>query len=100
MGQENAAIAPVNSAIKLSPNAFSPKLNLGIAFLETQQFANAETQLRQCVKISSTPIAHMYLGLVLAQLHEDVDAEKEFKNAIGSGGDQMAQAHKYLGGLY
>jgi Flp pilus assembly protein TadD len=99
-GQVNKAVEPLRSAVKLSPDAFTPKLNLGIALLETQQYAEAEPQLREAVKLVSTPTAHMYLGLTLAHLQNGAEAEKELKLAIELGGDQLALAHYYLGGLY
>ena len=100
IGQANKAVEPLRSATRLSPDAFTPKLNLGIALLETQQFADAETQLRNALKITSTPTAHMYLGLTLAHLKNGVEAEKELLAAIDSSGNQLSIAHYYLGGLY
>lgn len=100
IGQASKAVAPLKTAAKLSPDAFTPKLNLGIALLETQQFAEAETQLRETLKLTSAPTAHMYLGLTLTHLHNDAEAEKEFKSAIESSGNHLGLAHKYLGGLY
>lgn len=100
LGQAGNAVEPLKSASRLSPNASTPKLNLGIALLETQQFVDAETQLREALKISSVPTGHMYLGLTLAHLHSDDEAEKEFKTAIDSSGNQLGLAHYYLGGLY
>lgn len=100
LGEANRAIEPLRSAAKLSPDAFTPKLNFGVALLETQQYSDAEIQLRAALKITSAPTAHMYLGLTLAHLNNGVEAEKELKVAIDSGGDQLALAHYYLGGLY
>jgi tetratricopeptide (TPR) repeat protein len=100
LGQPGKAVEPLRSASKMSPDAFTPKLNLGVALLETQQYADAEIQLRAALRITSAPTAHMYLGLTLAHLNNSADAEKELKLAIDSGGDQLALAHYYLGGLY
>jgi tetratricopeptide (TPR) repeat protein len=100
LGQAGRAVEPLKSAVKLSPDASTPKLNLGIALLETQQFTEAETQLREALKINSAPTGHMYLGLTLAHLHRDAEAEKELKTAIDSSGNQLGLAHYYLGGLY
>lgn len=100
LGRANNAVEPLKSAVKLSPDAFTPKLNFGVALLETQQFAEAETQLREALKISSVPTGHMYLGLTLAHLHNDDEAEKEFKAAIDLSGSQLGLAHYYLAGLY
>lgn len=100
MGQAAKAIDPLRSASRLSPDAFTPKLNLGIALLETKEFAEAETQLRDALKIANTPIAHMYLGLTLISTRRFDEAQQELETAIGAGGDNLAQAHRFLGGLY
>ena len=48
---QDKAVEPLKSAMNFSPDAFTPKLNLGVALLETQHFAEAETQLREALKI-------------------------------------------------
>jgi len=100
LGDATRAVEPLRSATKLRPEAFSPKLNLGIALLETHQFADADAQLREALKISSTPAAHMYLGLTLIGSKRYADAQHELETAIASGGENLGQAHRYLGGIY
>jgi tetratricopeptide (TPR) repeat protein len=112
LGDAAKAVEPLKSASKLSPEAFTPHLNLGIALLESRQLAQAETELREALKISSTPTAHMYLGLTLISagnllIKEGVKAERildeaqhELETAISTGGENLAQAHRYLGGIY
>lgn len=100
LGQAAKAIEPLRAASRLSPDAFSPKLNLGIALLDTKQFAEAETQLRDALKIANTPIAHMYLGLTLISTKRFDEAQHELETAIATGGENLGQAHKYLGSLY
>jgi len=100
IGQAGKAVDPLKSATSLNPDAFSPKLNLGIALLETQKYPEAETELREALKLASTPTAHMYLGLTLARLRNSNEAEKELKTAIESSNDQLSIAHYFLGGLY
>jgi tetratricopeptide (TPR) repeat protein len=100
LGDANRAVEPLRSATKLRPEAFSPKLNLGIALLETHQYADADTQLRGALKISSTPAAHMYLGLALIGSKRYADAQQELETAISNGGENLGQAHRYLGGIY
>jgi tetratricopeptide (TPR) repeat protein len=100
LGQADKAVDPLRSASKLSPDAMTPKLNLGVALLETQQCAEAEAQLRDALKISSTPTAHMYLGLTLIKLKRYDQAQTELETAISTGGENLAQAHYYLGAIY
>jgi regulator of sirC expression with transglutaminase-like and TPR domain len=42
----------------------------------------------------------MYLGIAAVGLKEISEAETAFLNAVKLGGDSIAQAHKYLGGIY
>lgn len=100
LGDAARAVEPLKSASKLSPEAFTPHLNLGIALLECRQVAQAETELREALKISSTPTAHMYLGLTLIGAGNLDEAQHELETAISTGGENLAQAHRYLGGLY
>src|SRR5215510_13418183 len=100
LGEAGKAVEPLKSAAKLSPDAFSPHLNLGIALLEVRQLVEAETELRAALKIASTPTAHMYLGLTLIGARRYDEAQNELETAISTGGENLAQAHRYLGGLY
>src|SRR5437016_1226341 len=99
-GQAGKAVEPLRSASKLVPDAFSPKLNLGIALLETNQIPDAEAQLRDALKITATPTAHMYLGLTLIKAKRFDEARTELETAISMGGGNLAQAHRFLGGIY
>ena len=100
LGAAAKAVEPLKSASKLSPESFTPHLNLGIALLECRQLAEAEIELRTALKISSTPTAHMYLGLTLVTGRKFDEAQQELETAISTGGENLAQAHRYLGGLY
>lgn len=100
LGDAAKAVEPLRLASRLSPDAFTPRLNLGIALLECRQLAEAETELREALKISSSPTAHMYLGLTLVSAKKFDEAQQELETAISTGGENLAQAHRYLGGLY
>jgi len=100
LGEAAKAVEPLKSAAKLTPNAFTPRLNLGIALLECRQVAEAETVLREALKISSAPTAHMYLGLTLISARRFEEAQQELETSISTGGENLGQAHRYLGGLY
>jgi tetratricopeptide (TPR) repeat protein len=100
LGQAAKAVEPLKSASKLSPDAFSPHLNLGIALLETRQLAEAEAELREAIKINSAPTARMYLGLTLVSARRFDEAQEQLELAIANGGENLAQAHRYLGGIY
>jgi Flp pilus assembly protein TadD len=91
----------MEALLKLKPGDPHAHLNLGIALYSQKKFEDAETHLREAVRLANTDaIAHYYLGVTLVGLKKYGDAEKELEAAIANGGDNMAQAHRYLGGLY
>ena len=112
LGQPDKAIESLKKATELSPKDFKTRLNYGIALSAKRNFAEAETQLREAVTLNNAaPTAHMYLGITLLSLsrnektkefHADkyTEAQKELETAIASGKDEVAQAHRYLGGIY
>lgn len=101
LGQVERAIETLRSALKLKPEAFTPRLNYGIALHQNRKFAEAETELRQALmQNESSPGAHLYLGLTLINLRRNDEAEQSLLRAIRAGGDEMSLAHYYLGGIY
>jgi Tfp pilus assembly protein PilF len=115
LGQMEKASATFEALLKLKPNDASAHLDFGIALYNQsvalladkkmeesiQKVGQAETQLRAAVSLKSPgPSAHYYLGLSLIKLHKYDEAQKELELAIQNGGDNLAQAHRYLGGLY
>ncbi|MFN2576121.1 MAG: tetratricopeptide repeat protein [Pyrinomonadaceae bacterium] len=101
--------------IKLKPADAGAQLNLGIALyneaieLMSQQkfedaekrFNGSETHLREAVRLKLPgPSAHYYLGMMLIKFKAYEDAQKELELAISNGGENLALAHKFLGGVY
>jgi len=112
LGQPDKAAEALQSATKLMPDEFMPRLNYGIALLNQKKFAEAETELRQALKKNNdSPTAHMYLGIALLTTSRDektrqydmekyTEAQKELEIAVSTGKDEVAMAHRYLGGIY
>lgn len=91
----------MEALLKLTPDDPKAHLNLGIALYNKKKLADAETHLREAVRLANTDsVAHYYLGMTLVSVKKYGDAEKELEMAISNGGDNIALAHKYLGGLY
>lgn len=87
--------------LKIKPNDAASHLDLGIVAFNKKKFEDAETHLRKALELNSAgPSAHYYLGLTLISLKHYSDAVPEFEAAIANGGENLALAHKYLGGLY
>lgn len=115
LGQMDQAAEAFEALVKLKPGDVAGQLDLGIALynqgsaLVTQQkldeaqkkLDGAEAHLREAIKLNSPgPTAHYYLGLTLLKFKAYDEAQKEFELAISNGGENLAQAHRFLGGLY
>jgi Tfp pilus assembly protein PilF len=87
--------------IKLKPADPMAHLNLGIVRYNQKKFDEAETHLRKALDLKSAgPMAHYYLGLTLVNLKRHGEALPEFEATVANGGENIALAHRYLGGLY
>ncbi len=112
VGQPDKAAESLQAALKLSPDDMGARLNYGVALLNQKKFSEAESQLRLVLaKNSAIPTAHMYLGIALLSLSRDEktrefnavkyeEARKELESAVSAGKDEVAPAHRYLGGIY
>lgn len=113
--QMDKAAESFEALLKLKPADAAGQLNLGIAlynqgvaFLAQKNYDEAqkkldaaEAHLREAIKLN-TPgyAAHYYLGLLLINFKAFEEAQKEFELAINNGGENLALAHKFLGGAY
>ena len=115
LGQMEKAAETYRAILKLKDNDPMAQLNLGIALYNlstaslaekktdeaSERLGEADNHLRQAIKLSSRgPNAHYYLGLVLIRLRKYTEAQSEMELAVKNGGENLAPAHKYLGGLY
>lgn len=101
--------------LKFKPDNVVAHQNAGIAYynLSTvaltdkkadeakQLLTKSEAHLRESLRMNKTsPTSHYYLGLILIRSRSHAEAQAEMEAAIANGGDGLALAHKYLGGLY
>jgi Tfp pilus assembly protein PilF len=101
VGDVDSALASLRSAVKLDPEAFSPRLNYGIALLQKKSFSEAKAQLDVALQRNpNSASAHLYMGITLIHEGKYPEAEQEFQQALTLGKQSMALAHYYLGGLY
>ena len=101
VGELEKANEALQSALKISPTSFAPLVNHGIVLVRLKKYAEAEVDLRAALKENDkSAIAHFYLGRALAYLGAFDDAEKELNAAVTLGGEQMKEAHRYLGAIY
>lgn len=100
-GEMEKLAESMESLLKLAPNNGRGHLNLGIAMYNLKKWAEAEGHLRKAIELNNAdPAAHYYLGMTLVSTRHYDEAEKELELAIRNGGDNIALAHKFLGGLY
>lgn len=101
LGQVDKAGETFEALVKLKPADPVAQLNLGIALYNLNKLDQAEVHLREAVKLNTAgAMAHYYLGLTLIKTKRYDDAQKELETTIANGGENIAQAHKFLGGLY
>jgi Tfp pilus assembly protein PilF len=101
LGQADKAAESLQAALKLAPNDAPVRLNYGFALLNQKKFDEAEAQLREVLKKNDAmPTAHMYLGITLMNQKKLDDAEAELLRAASSNSNEVATAHRYLGGIY
>ena len=101
LNQMDKAGEAYEALLKLKPNDPAAHLNLGIVMFNKKKFEDAEMHLRKALELNSSgPTGHYYLGLTLISLKRYNDALPEFETTVANGGENLALAHKYLGGLY
>lgn len=115
LNQMDRASETYRALVTLKLDDASAHLNLGIALYNVslalqrekkseeanQRLAEAEQALRQSIALKMQgPNPHYYLGLTLIRFRKNDEAQKEMELAIANGGENLAPAHKYLGGLY
>jgi tetratricopeptide (TPR) repeat protein len=99
--QMDKAAETFEALVKLKPDDATAQLNLGIALFSQNKLDQAETHLREAIKLNNAgSAAHYYLGVTLIKTKRYDEAQKELETTIANGGDSIAQAHKFLGGLY
>lgn len=104
-----------DALVKLKPADAGARLNLGIALYNEgvelmgqqkfedaeKKFGGSETHLREAIRLKLPgPSAHYYLGLMLIKFKAYEEAQKELELTISNGGENLALAHKFLGGVY
>jgi tetratricopeptide (TPR) repeat protein len=100
-GKVDKALEEYKAASDALPDDPMIQLNYGTALTQKKDFAAAEKRLRMALaKLDKAATGHLYLGISLIGLKNYAEAETELQQAIKLGGDQMAAAHRYLGGLY
>lgn len=102
IGKGAQAVETLKVGLAIEPDNFSLLLEYGIALVNQKKFEAAETQLRRAIEINKaeSPAAAYYLGLALMSQQKIDGAQAAFESVVKNGGDNVALAHRYLGGIY
>ncbi len=100
-GKLDKALEEYKAASKSLPDDPFVQLNYGTALTQKKDFPEAEKQLRAALKrLGKSAAGHLYLGIALIGMRQHEEAELELQQAVRLGGDQVALAHRWLGGIY
>jgi Flp pilus assembly protein TadD len=101
LGELDKADEALAKALKLAPDSATPLLTHGVLLAVQGKFNLAVTELQIALKQrDQSAIGHLYLGQSLAILGRYADAESHLTRAIELGGDEVKDAHRFLGAIY
>jgi Flp pilus assembly protein TadD len=101
LGELNKADEALAKALKLAPDSATPLLTHGILLTVMGKFNLAVTELQTALKQrEQSANGHLYLGQALANLGRFAEAEVQLTRAIELGGDEVKDAHRFLGAIY
>jgi Tfp pilus assembly protein PilF len=96
------AMVSFQKAIAAKPDFLDAKMNYGLTLLAIQNYELAAATFQDVMKQKNDiPSAYSNFGIAMMGMKRYDIAEKAFKYAISlKGGESLAAAHKYLGGIY
>ena len=101
LGELDKADESLAKALKLAPDSATPLLTHGILLTVMRKFNLAVTELQTALKQKEQSAnGHFYLGQALANLGRFAEAEIQLTRAIELGGDEVKDAHRFLGAIY
>ena len=101
LGELAKADEALAKALKLAPDSPTPLLTHGILLTVMGKFNLAVTELQAALKQKDQSAnGHLYLGQALANLGRFAEAETHLTRAIALGGDEVKDAHRFLGAIY
>jgi len=101
LGELDKADEALTKALKLAPDSATPLLTHGILLTVMEKFNLAVTELQTALKQrEQSANGHLYLGQALANLGRFAEAEVQLTRAIELGGDEVKDAHRFLGAIY
>lgn len=100
-GQYEMAVPVLTHALEINQSAPKSLYAIGVAKLKLKLLPESIESLKKAVEIDPSNVnAHMMLGIACGNNGQLDDAEVALKKAYSLGGDQVADAHLYLAGIY
>lgn len=100
-GQHSEALPVLTHALEVNKSGARSLYGIGVAYLNLNRLAEAVERLEACVQLNpSNPNTYMMLGLAYGNSRQFAKAETFFNKALQIGGEDAAEAHFYLAGLY
>jgi tetratricopeptide (TPR) repeat protein len=97
----NQADEALRNALKISPDSANALMNHGIVLTHMGKFELAVSELESGLKQKDQSAnGHFYLGQALANLGRFGEAEQHLTRAVALGGDEVKDAHRFLGAIY
>lgn len=89
-------------AIEIKPDFTDAKIQFGITHNSKKNYEVAAQVFLDVIRQKTDdPTVYSNLGIAFVGLKQNDNAEKAFKQAIAmKGGENLAVAHRYLGGIY
>ena len=101
LGELDKADEALAKALKLAPDSATPLLTHGILLTVQGKFNLAVRELQTALKQKDQSAnGHLYLGQALANLGRYADAQVQLIRAVELGGDEVKDAHRFLGAIY
>lgn len=102
MNDFDRALGAFSNAIAIQSDYFDAKVNYGFTLLSLKDFKDSEKVMRDLIsQKNDVPLTYLYLGMALVGLKQIDEAETTLLKAISlKGGESLAAAHRYLGGIY
>jgi tetratricopeptide (TPR) repeat protein len=89
--QLSCAVDAFQKAVRLEPNSWEARFNLGLAYIQSQQPAKALRELNVAISIRpDDPLGHIAMGVALNDLSRHDEAIEEFKLVLQADAKSVA----------
>jgi tetratricopeptide (TPR) repeat protein len=100
-GEYDSAVPVLTHALEINQAAPKCLYAVGFAHVRLRRWTEAIEPLKKAAEMEPNNVnAHMMLGIALGNIGELNDSEAALRKAYELGGDQVADAHLYLAGIY